>query len=93
MRRIIDSYVNFIGLRNSDGNATWTSINSLETSNPIYIVASSFISQINDDSHGVSPLDSSYYGNIVRHDTSVLFNAFKLIFDEIGPEHYAMMIA
>jgi wobble nucleotide-excising tRNase len=92
MRRIIDSYVNFIGLRGSTGNPTWASINSMDTTNPVYIVASSFISQINDDSHGVSPLDSSYYGNIVRYDTTILFNAFKLIFDEIGPNHYAMMM-
>lgn len=90
MRRIIDSYMNFTGVRN--GNPTWASINSLDAANPIYLVASSFISQINDDSHGVSPLDSSYYGNIVRHDTSILYNAFKLVFDEIGPEHYTLMM-
>lgn len=93
MRRIIDSYCNFIGISNSGGNPTWASINRLDTTDPIYIIASSFISQINDDSHGVFPLDSSYYGNIVRQDSSAIYSAFKLIFDEIGPEHYKMMIS
>lgn len=92
MRRIIDSYTGFIGIAKGKGNPTWASISSLSTTDPIYIVAASFISQINDDSHGVHVFDNAYYNNIVRQDTSTLFNAFKLIFDEIGVEHYNMMI-
>jgi len=92
MRRIIDSYVNFIGLRQGPGNLTWSAISSLSTTDPIYIVASSFISQINDESHGVSPFDSVYFNNVIRQDTSILFQAFKLVFNEIGTDHYNMMI-
>ena len=92
MRRILDSYVNFIGLSQNGGNLTWNSINSLDSSDPRYLVASSFIFQINDESHGVSPFDSSYYSRIIRQDTTILYKAFKLIFDEIGPDHYNMMI-
>lgn len=92
MRRIIDSYVGFIGIAKGNGNPTWASISSLSTTDPTYIVASSFIAQINDDSHGVHVFDNAYYNNIVRQDTSTLFNAFKLIFDEIGVDHYNMMI-
>ena len=93
MRRIIDSYVGFIGLFQGTGNPTWTAINSLSTTDPKYIVASSFISQINDESHGISPFDSTYYGNVIKQDTSILYDAFKLIFDEIGKDHYNMMMS
>jgi wobble nucleotide-excising tRNase len=92
MRRIIDSYASFIGLFQGTGNPTWTSIKALSITDPIYIVTSSFISLINDESHGVSPFDSAYYGNVIRQDTSTLFAAFKLIFDEIGKDHYNMML-
>ena len=92
MRRIIDSYVNFIGLLQGAGNPTWSAINSLPTTDPRYIVASSFISQINDESHGITPFDSTYYGKVIRQDTSTLYAAFKLIFDEIGQDHYNMMM-
>ncbi len=90
MRRIIDSYVEFQGLKN--GNPTWSSINSLNTNDPKYIVASSFISLINDDSHGVSPLDCTSYSNIVRSDISLIYDSFKLIFDNLGPDHYTRMM-
>lgn len=92
MRRIIDTFVGFIGLSKGSGNPTWASISSLTSTDPRYIVASSFIAQINDDSHGVHVFDNAYYGNIIRQDTSVLFEAFKLVFDEIGTDHYAMMM-
>lgn len=92
MRRIIDTFVGFIGLSKGSGNPTWASISALSSTDPRYIVASSFIAQINDDSHGVHVFDNAYYGNIIRQDTSVLFDAFKLVFDEIGTDHYAMMM-
>lgn len=55
MRRIIDSYVNFTGISKEKGNPTWSSIYSLKIDDPKYVVATTFISQINDESHGVLP--------------------------------------
>ncbi|MDN4753610.1 AAA family ATPase [Porphyromonadaceae bacterium W3.11] len=93
MRRIIDSYVNFTGISKGKGNPTWSSIYSLQINDPKYVVATTFISQINDESHSVLPSDSMYYSNVIRQDTSVLMESFELIFKEIGEEHFEMMMS
>lgn len=88
MRRIIESYVNFIGL----GKSHWDSINNLEVTNPIYPICSALISEINDTSHKSLPFDELYYQRIVNEEPHKLFSAFELIFRNIGEEHYKMMM-
>ncbi|APZ47662.1 hypothetical protein BW723_15795 [Polaribacter reichenbachii] len=88
MRRIIESYVNFIGL----GKSPWDSLKSLDVSDPIYPICSSLISEINDVSHKSLPFDDLYYQRIVNEEPDKLYSAFQKIFKSIGEEHYKMMM-
>lgn len=88
MRRIIESYVNFIGL----GNESWGALLTTDTTEPTYYIKSSFISSINDDSHKVTALDSVYYQKITTEQPQILFDVFMSIFKSIGKDHYEMMM-
>lgn len=88
MRRIIESYVNFIGL----GKNSWSSLLNANQDSPDYHLKSAFISTINDESHKVSVLDSIYYQRLTDAQPLVLFNIFVAIFKEIGKEHYEMLM-
>ncbi|WP_289024639.1 AAA family ATPase [uncultured Salegentibacter sp.] len=88
MRRIIESYTNFLGL----GNDSWSAILSEDQNSPEYYIKCAFISSINDESHKVSTLDGVYYQKISRVQPQLLFDIFKDIFESIGKEHYEMMM-
>lgn len=92
MRRIIDSYVEFIGMAHSGKNVTWTALEKMEEGSEERIVGAALISLINDESHSMSPLDDIYYDNIVRRKPSLIFKAFEDIFKTIGEDHYNMMM-
>lgn len=87
MRRIIESYVNFIGLEKS-----LDSIKNLDVTDPIYPICSALISEINDVSHKSLPFDDLYYQRIVNEEPKKTFSAFEMIFKNIGEEHYKMMM-
>ncbi len=84
MRRILESYVNFTGIR----KRVWDSVKNVNPEDARNIICSSLISEINDTSHKVSPLDDIYFTRIVNLAPNSLFDVFKLIFKEIGKEHY-----
>lgn len=86
MRRIIESYISFIGY----GNDSWAALLNENIADPTYYIKSSFISTINDESHKVSTFDSMYYQKIINEQPQVLFDVFKSIFKSIGKEHYEM---
>lgn len=88
MRRILESYVNFIGI----GKRVWNSIKDVSPADTRNIICSSLISEINDTSHKVSPLDDIYFTRITNVTPNSLFDVFKLIFKEIGKEHYELMM-
>jgi len=88
MRRIIESYVNFIGI----GNNPWDSLSNEDTNSLNYDVKSAFISIINDESHKIGVLDNIYYQKIINEEPNILFDIFKEIFDDIGIEHYNLMM-
>ncbi len=88
MRRILESYVNFIGI----GKRVWNSVKDVNPEDTRNIICSSLISEINDTSHKVSPLDDIYFTRIVNVSPTSLFEVFKLIFKEIGKEHYELMM-
>lgn len=88
MRRIIESYVNFVGY----GKDSWAALMNEDQSDPTYYVKYSFISAINDESHKVSALDNAYYQKIVSEQPQILFRTFATIFKSIGKEHYEMMM-
>lgn len=88
MRRILESYVNFIGI----GKRVWDSVKDVNPEDTRNIICSSLISEINDTSHKVSPLDDIYFTRIINLSPDSLFDVFKLIFREIGKEHYEIMM-
>lgn len=88
MRRVIETYVNFIGY-SSD---SWGALYSIDQNDPKYYIKSAFVSVINDESHKVTALDSIYYQKIINEHPQVLFDVFKEIFKTIGKEHYEMML-
>jgi wobble nucleotide-excising tRNase len=88
MRRIIESYVNFIGY----GRDSWAALLNEDQNNPSYYVKCAFISTINDESHKITALDSAYYQKIINEQPQILFDVFAEIFKSIGREHYEMMM-
>jgi len=88
MRRIIESYVNFIGY----GKDSWSSLYNVDENEPTYYIKCAFISIINDESHKTSALDGVYYQKIINEQPQILFDVFKEIFRTIGKEHYEMML-
>ena len=87
MRRTIDSYVNFLGI----GKDCWSAIME-DIDDPMYYIKSAFVGAINDESHGVAPFDSLHYHKITTEQPQILFDVFKSVFDNIGKEHYDMMM-
>lgn len=93
MRRVIDTYMEFTGCKRGEATtATWTALNSYTDGSPEQIVASAFISFINDESHAVSVFDDMYYTSLINQEPSVIFTVFKSLFENIGKEHYEMMM-
>lgn len=88
-RRILESYVNFMGI----GDTVWKAISSDNDKNSAeHYLKAAFISMINDESHKVSPFDDLYFQKIHDANTSMLFKVFESIFDVIGKEHYVRMM-
>lgn len=88
MRRIIESYVNFIGY----GKDSWSAVFTDKQDEPTYYIKCAFISTINDESHKISVLDSVYYQKIINEQPQILFGVFTEIFKTIGKEHYELMM-
>lgn len=92
MRRVIDTYLDFVGMKKSGSTITWTALDAFTEGSPEYVVESAFISFINDESHGVAALDDMYYDSIVKQEPAVIFTAFKALFKDIGASHYEYMM-
>jgi wobble nucleotide-excising tRNase len=88
MRRIIESYVNFLGI----GKDAWSAILTEDTESPEFYLKYAFVASINDESHGVTVLDSVYYQKISTEQPELLFDVFKEIFSNLGREHYELMM-
>lgn len=88
MRRIIESYVHFIGI----GNDSWSSILNDDRQSPEYYLKYAFVASINDESHKVTALDGVYYQKVSSEQPQLLFDVFKEIFKNIGKNHYEMMM-
>ena len=88
MRRIIESYINFISL----GNDVWASIINEKPEEPNYYIKCAFLSMINDESHKI-PFDNNiYFQKIIYEEPKILFDVFEMIFNVIGKEHYDSMM-
>ena len=87
MRRILETYINFVGI----GADPWQIISNEDTSSSSYYIKSAFISIINEESHKVF-LDSTYYHRITKEQPQILYDIFKDIFKVIGKSHYDQMM-
>lgn len=88
MRRILESYVNFIKL----GPDSWGALTNIPVEDPKYLICTALVSEINDASHKISPLDEMYFQRIVNTTPENLFGSFELIFKELSQSHYDAMI-
>ncbi len=88
MRRILESYVNFLGI----GRTDWDSLQNIDVNDPNYYICSALISELNDSSHKVSIFDDVYYHRILNIEPAEIFNAFEIVFTSIGEKHYTMMM-
>jgi len=88
MRRIIESYINFNGIKEN----SWSIINNKSKDDKNYFIWSEFISLINEESHKLRIFDSIYYQRLSTIKPEILFDIFKDIFKEIGKEHYEKMM-
>lgn len=88
MRRILESYVSFTRL----GKDSWDSLSNIPVTDPRYYIFSALMSEINDGSHKISPLDEIFYQRVVNEIPQNLFNAFEMIFREIAEPHYEAMM-
>ena len=87
MRRILETYINFVGI----GADPWQIISNEDTSSSSYYIKSAFISIINEESHKVF-LDSTYYHRITKEQPQILYDIFEDIFKVIGKSHYDQMM-
>ena len=87
MRRILETYINFVGI----GADPWQLISNEDTNSSSYYIKSAFISIINEESHKVF-LDSTYYHKITKEHPQILYDIFKDIFKVIGKSHYEQMM-
>jgi wobble nucleotide-excising tRNase len=88
MRRIIESYVNFIGI----GKSSWDALIKVNKKEQNYFIWSAFISILNAESHKVSLYDTIYYQRLANVQPKILFDTFEKLFEEIGNEHYQYMM-
>ena len=87
MRRILETYINFVGI----GAEPWQIISNEDKSSSSYYIKSAFISIINEESHKVF-LDTTYYHRITKEQPQILYDIFEDIFKVIGKSHYDQMM-
>lgn len=88
MRRIIESYLNFV--RAQEG--VWSVLSDFDTESDDYIAVYSLLAEINDSSHCIMPNTNQYYQRLLDINPSVLYTAFENVFNKIGKEHYNTMM-
>lgn len=88
MRRIIESYLNFV--RANDD--VWSVLSDFDTKSDDYIAVYSLLAEINDSSHCVISNANQYYQRLSAINTKVLYTAFENVFNKIGESHYKFMM-
>lgn len=88
MRRIIESYLNFV----CDNKDVWSVLSNFDTKSDDYIAVYSLLTEINDSSHCIIPNTNQYYQRLSDIKPSVLYTAFENVFNKIGESHYKFMM-
>ncbi|AZB35869.1 hypothetical protein EG351_21305 [Chryseobacterium bernardetii] len=91
MRRIVESYGNFMGLIN-DVNL-WDLKNDIPEDSTENLIITALISQMQDGSHRVSTNDEIYFTRISEEPKEVALKSFQMLFENIGGKtHYDKMM-
>ncbi|KFC19190.1 AAA family ATPase [Chryseobacterium sp. FH1] len=93
MRRIIESYSNFMGY--ISGSNLWNLLSTLDLDEESteYLVCVSFLSNINDESHKVAINDEMYYNRLCDESRQIAMDSLKLFFEKLNASsHYEMMM-
>ncbi|MCI3935615.1 AAA family ATPase [Chryseobacterium aahli] len=91
MRRIIESYGNFMGLINDV--KLWDLKNDIPEESSENLIITALISQIQDGSHRVSTNDEIYFSRILEESKEVAIKSFEMLFENIGGKsHYDKMM-
>ena len=88
MRRIIESYLNFV--RADDD--VWSVLSDFDTESDDYIAVYSLLTEINDSSHCIMPNTNQYYQRLSAIKPNVLYTVFEKVFNKIGEDHYKFMM-
>lgn len=91
MRRIVESYGNFMGL--IDGVDLWSLKEDIPEESAENLIITALISEMQDGSHSVSPNNEIYFTRISNESRDVALKSFELLFEKInGKSHYDMMM-
>jgi wobble nucleotide-excising tRNase len=92
MRRIIETYANFMGLIN--GVDLWSIREDIPEDSPEYLIITSLISQLQAGSHRFSVNDEIYYTRILNESKELALRSFELLFESInGKTHFDKMMS
>jgi wobble nucleotide-excising tRNase len=91
MRRIIESYGNFMGLINDV--KLWDLKNDIPEDSSENLIITALISQVQDGSHRISTNDEIYFTRISEESKEVALKSFEMLFENIGGKtHYNKMM-
>lgn len=91
MRRIIESYGNFMGL--IDGVDLWSLRENIPEESSENLIISALISEMQDGSHRVSTNDEIYFSRISNESKELALKTFRLLFENLGGKtHYDKMM-
>lgn len=88
MRRILETYVNFIGL----GKDIWNTLAEIDENDNNYWIYRSLLSMLHDGSHKINPNEEIYYHETDDSTRDNIKLIFANLFSQIGKEHYDMMM-
>lgn len=85
MRRVLESYLNFVGKK---GVSVWESLGSIDESDPKFYLYTSLLSQVNDGSHKLSINDEMFYSKVSEENREIIISVFENLFCDIGKDHF-----
>ncbi len=88
LRRILESYLNFVGKHDN----VWECLEEIDESDPKFYLYSALLSQIHEGSHKVRINDEMYYSKIKNENRETIMEVFESLFKDIGEEHYNLMM-
>ncbi|MCE4064020.1 AAA family ATPase [Chryseobacterium gleum] len=85
IRRIIESYCNFMGI--TKGSDIWKPLEELELDNNKYLILRSLISQIQVESHNIGINDEIHFTRISKESREIALQSLAIFFEKTGVKH------